>query len=287
MVSNLGHSCRAKRYPRSVFAAMLTVGLGWSRLGRPGITLGQNFWGCEEHTVGRRVGCGRHCHLRPGGREQLDAHEQGEVLMHGVVAVVDVGATVLAKLHLERDLGLVCRTQPPHVLPDQALRCRNGGAAPVDGDAFLEVQMDGVVPAVATIDERPVFDLAGLGNELGDAVGVERVRRLAVDLDGPGEGCKLRAVWCALSRCPTEIRLGLSNLQPRGCKLGIATGRGRDARPDFHTFSSGIDLMRQGPSVTYTCPGWSVDYQQTDIACRIRPKARAAPLPRLGVTSHL
>ena len=55
-----------------------------------------------------------------------------------------------------------------------------------DRDAFLEVQMDRVVPAAAAVLVGPMLDLAGLGNNHRDAVGVERVGVLAVDANGPG-----------------------------------------------------------------------------------------------------
>ena len=70
--------------------------------------------------------------------------------MHRIVAVVDIGPAVFAELDLERDLS--ARTQPPHVLADKALRCRNGVVAAIDRNAFLEVQMDRVIPSAAAVD---------------------------------------------------------------------------------------------------------------------------------------
>ena len=73
--------------------------------------------------VGVTAVCGE-----PARRQQLDAHQQGKVLVHRVVAVVDVGAAVLAELDLE--LHLAGRTQAPDVLAHQlfgrrdARRCR-------------------------------------------------------------------------------------------------------------------------------------------------------------------
>ena len=53
--------------------------------------------------VGFGVGVTAVCGDAGDAGEQLDAHQHGEVLVHRVVAVVDVGAAVLAELHLERD----------------------------------------------------------------------------------------------------------------------------------------------------------------------------------------
>ena len=47
--------------------------------------------------VGDTATCG------PAARQELDPQQHGEVLVHRVVAVVDVGAAVLAELDLERD----------------------------------------------------------------------------------------------------------------------------------------------------------------------------------------
>ena len=77
--------------------------------------------------------------------------------------------------------------QSPDVLSDVELGCGDWRTAPVHGDAFLEVQVDGMVPAAAAVDVGPVLDLARLRDQLRDAVGVEGVRGLAVDLDGPRE----------------------------------------------------------------------------------------------------
>src|SRR5215470_11301900 len=91
-----------------------------------------------DHTGRTRIR--RPCHngLWRSGKsvQELDAHQQGEVLVHRVVAVVDIGPAVFAELDLERDLS--GRTQPPHVLADKTLRCRDGVAAAIDRNAFIE-----------------------------------------------------------------------------------------------------------------------------------------------------
>src|SRR5215470_319757 len=88
--------------------------------------------------------------------QELNAHQQGEVLMHRIVAVVDIRPAVFAELNLERDLS--GRTQPPHVLADEELRCRNVVVAAIDRNAFLEVQMNRVIPTAAAVDIGPVLD---------------------------------------------------------------------------------------------------------------------------------
>ena len=50
-----------------------------------------------------------------------------------------------------------------------------GASGPVErreGDAFLEVQMDRMIPAAAAIDERDVLDVARLREQQRDPVGV-------------------------------------------------------------------------------------------------------------------
>ena len=117
----------------------------------------------------------------------------------GVVAVVDVGAAVLAKLHLE--LHAPSRPQAPDVLAHEVLGGRKGGTTAVHGDAFLEVEVDRVIPAAAAVNVGPVLDLAGLRVDHRHAVGVHRVGSLAVDGDGPGEAeHHFGAIGRALSR---------------------------------------------------------------------------------------
>src|SRR5262245_66686144 len=98
--------------------------------------------------------------------------------------MVHVGAAVLAELDLE--LHLPRRAQTPDVLAHQLLRRRNSRAATVHGDAFLEVEMDGVIPTAATIDVGPVLDFASLGVDVRDAVGVHGTRLTTVHLHVPG-----------------------------------------------------------------------------------------------------
>src|SRR5262245_3162934 len=57
-----------------------------------------------------------------------------------------------------------------------------------------------MVPAATTIDVGPVLDLARFRDQQRDPIGVERMRRLAIDLDGPREGCRFGAIGCALTR---------------------------------------------------------------------------------------
>ncbi len=58
---------------------------------------------------------------------------------------------------------------------------RDGGSdvfvhySAIQGDGFLEVQMDRVIPTVASVDEGPVFDLSRFGNKIGNTVRIEGV----------------------------------------------------------------------------------------------------------------
>src|SRR5262249_18610965 len=97
-------------------------------------------------------------------------------------------------------------------------------------DAFLEVEVDGMVPAAAAVDVGPVLDLARLGDQLRDPVGVEGVRVLAVHLDGPREHRTLWAVRRALTR--------------HGVARVAATGPAPSDGPRPHRRYDG-DLLRQ------------------------------------------
>src|SRR5262245_22152333 len=113
--------------------------------------------------------------------------------------MVDVGAAVLAELDLE--LHLPGGPQAPDVLAHQVLGGGKRPAAAVHGDAFLEVEVDRVIPAAAAIDVGPVLDFAGGGDDIGDAVGVHGVGFPTVHSDGPGEvEHHLRAIGRALTR---------------------------------------------------------------------------------------
>ena len=72
--------------------------------------------------------------------EDLHAQQHREVLVGGVVAMVDIGAAELAEADLQLDLA--AGPQPPDVLAHEPLRGRDRVAAAVDGDAFLEMQVD-------------------------------------------------------------------------------------------------------------------------------------------------
>src|SRR5215467_6629629 len=65
----------------------------------------EDFRGREDHAIRRRVRCRGDGSLRCPGQsaEELDTHQQREVLVYSVVAMVDVGAAVFAELNLELD----------------------------------------------------------------------------------------------------------------------------------------------------------------------------------------
>src|SRR5215471_12630546 len=110
--------------------------------------------------------------------------------MHGVVAMVDVGPAIFAELDLECDLAR--GAQPPDILSDQQFGRRNGTVSATHSDAFLEVQMDRVIPASAFIDVGPVLDIPRLRVLKLDPVSIHGVGLASVDSDAPGER---RGVW--------------------------------------------------------------------------------------------
>src|SRR5262245_40459600 len=117
--------------------------------------------------------------------------------MHRVVTVGDVGSAIFPELHLERDLA--AGAQAPDILSDQVFGRRERKTSPVQGDALLEMEVDRVVPTTAAVDQGPPLDLAGPRDQLGNAVGVKRMRVLTIDLDGPREHRGFRAIGGALT----------------------------------------------------------------------------------------
>src|SRR5262249_1680294 len=128
---------------------------------RSRIALRQDLRRCEDDTVGGWVGSRRDCGLRRARdpSQELDAHQQSEILVHRGGEMVDKGSAIFAELDLERDRPPAGRTQSPDVLSDQPFGRRDRIASTVDGDAFLEVEMDRMVPAAAAVDISPVLDL--------------------------------------------------------------------------------------------------------------------------------
>ncbi len=159
----------------------------------------QKFRRSEDHAIWRRVGSWRDHRLRRPGdtRQQLDTHQHREVLMHGVVAMLDIGTTIFAELHLELDLPT--GTQPPNVLARQLFGCRDRGVSAIHRDPFLEMEVDRMIPAAAAVGIGPMLDLTRLRHQQTDAVGVHRVGLAAIDADDPGEVGGFGAVGNALT----------------------------------------------------------------------------------------
>ena len=89
-----------------------------------------------------------------------------------------------------------------------------------------------MVPAAAAVDVGPVFDLARFRDQQRDAIGVEGMRILAVDFDGPGEvGGRLRTIRRTL---PGRGVTGIAC--PRAPKLDHPGAHRRNDR----------DLLREG-----------------------------------------
>src|SRR5262249_9242247 len=62
------------------------------------------------------------------------------------------------------------------------------------GHAFLEMEMDRMVPTSAAVDDGPVLDLARPRDQCRNPVGVEGMGFLSVHLDRPWKRCEFRAV---------------------------------------------------------------------------------------------
>src|SRR5438067_8952377 len=115
----------------------------------------------------------------------LPAHEHGVVLVRGVVAVLHEHPAPVAELQAHGDAS--ARVQAIDVLAP-LLPCRNVGGASVAGedDAFLEVDVDGVVPAAAAVLDRPDLARASSGRRRDAAkVGIKHLS-LVIRLDAPG-----------------------------------------------------------------------------------------------------
>src|SRR4051812_25410720 len=153
-------------------------------------------------------------------RQQLISQQHREIFMDRVVTVIDVGAAELAKADLEFDAAI--GPQPPHILSDEQFGRRDRAGTAIYRDAFLEVKMDRVIPTAAAIDQRPVLDFARLRYQCRYPVGVERVRRLSVDLDRPGELLDIAAFRYALitgivARVSVTGSSELDDALPDGC----------------------------------------------------------------------
>src|SRR5215831_11710395 len=194
-------------------------------VGKLSESFGQDLRVRIQDTAWTRIRCPCHDSLRRSDKsvEELNAHQQGEVLMHRVVAVVDIGPAVFAELDLELDLS--GRTQPPHVLADEELRCRNGVVAAIDRNAFLEVQVDWVIPTAAAVDIGPVLDGSRLLVLELDAVGVHRMRLAVIDDDGPREAVLRRTIGYASASAGLD-RIAVAGSTPLDC----ARTHGRDDR---------------------------------------------------------
>src|SRR5258708_12179034 len=70
---------------------------------------------------------------------------------------------------------------------------------PVHGDAFFEVEVDGMIPASAAVDVGPVLDVSRLRVQERDPVGVHGVGGCSIALDDPWERRLIRAFRDALT----------------------------------------------------------------------------------------
>src|SRR5215470_12829303 len=105
-------------------------------LSNSGIAFRQDLRRREDDTVRGGIGRVGDRGLRRSGHagQELNAHQQRKVLVHRIVAVVDIGSTVFAELNLELDRPSARGTQSPDVLSDQPFGRRDGIAPAVDGD---------------------------------------------------------------------------------------------------------------------------------------------------------
>jgi hypothetical protein len=61
---------------------------------------------------------------KPVVRSEAGDASARRILVHRIVAVIDVGTAILAKLDLERHA--FASSQPPHILSHEQFGCRNG-----------------------------------------------------------------------------------------------------------------------------------------------------------------
>src|SRR5215471_3485337 len=95
--------------------------------------------------------------------------------MHIVVTMADIGAAIFAELDLERDLPVTGGAKSPDVLSHQPFGRRDRVVAAIERDAFFEVQVNGMVPASAAIDQSPLLYVSRSWDQESDAVGIEAV----------------------------------------------------------------------------------------------------------------
>src|SRR6185369_3306090 len=110
--------------------------------------------GAERHALRRRDRRRQRPQERRPVVVDLPAHEHGVVLVHRVVAVLHEHPAPIPELH--RDRHASARAQPVDVLA-AAFRRRDVAETAVAGEdlAFLEVDVDGVIPAAAAVPEGP------------------------------------------------------------------------------------------------------------------------------------
>jgi hypothetical protein len=123
--------------------------------------------------------------------------------VHRVVAMVDVGSAIFPELDLE--LHLTRGAQPPDVLSLDQFRRGDGIAPAVHGDAFLEMEMDRVIPTSAFVDVGPVLDVPRLRVYERDPVGVHGVGLTSIDDEAPRKRCAVRAIGDALTIGPARV----------------------------------------------------------------------------------
>src|SRR5262249_39643263 len=152
---------------------------------------------------------------------ELNAHHRREALLHLIMAIVHIAPAVFAELDLERDRS--GWTQPPHILTDEVLVRRRRLAAAVKRDAFLEVQMNRMIPAAATVDEGPVLDGSGLLVLELDPVRVHRMPLALIDEDEPREAVLRGTIWYTRAGAGLK-RIAVAESTP----LDHARAHGRD-----------------------------------------------------------
>src|SRR5260370_31722561 len=109
------------------------------------------------------------------------------------------GPAVLAELDLERNSPI--GTQPPHVFSDQQLGRRYRTSPPIDGHAFLEVDMDRIVPASTAALQGPVLAVPCLCDLELDSAGNHRVLCLSIRRDDPRGGGTVPPIRNACAAC--------------------------------------------------------------------------------------
>src|SRR5712691_6974855 len=137
----------------------------------------------------------------PAGLVDLPAQQHGVVLVHGVVAVLHEHAAEVPEL--QRDGHTSPGAQTIDVFA-ALLPWRHVARTPVAGKdlAFLEVDVDRVIPATAAVLQRPDLARAHLGRRRNPPDARVQHRPVVVRFDAPGAEADRRRIGYFLRAAP-------------------------------------------------------------------------------------